>query len=152
MADSAAQRQIPAPQSSKSAYHKGYAIYPSSLQPFRRQSFLAVNSQTGRFVVEQATVSEGANVSVPTPIFKSTAKLALGTGLLGGRVRQGRFFPQDLVGADVLRECSQSRDAEVRAADSFDGGESIQGRLQGDPQVSLVFFSVMSVANNFTCS
>ena len=66
------------------------------------------------------------------------------------------LFPQDLVGTDILRECSQSRDAELREVNSFDGGEwriypseASTGRSSG----KFVFFSVMSVANNdFTCS
>ena len=50
------------------------------------------------------------------------------------------LFPQDHVSADVSRECSQSRDAELRVVDWFGGGESIQGRVYGAPQVSLSSF------------
>lgn len=35
-------------------------------------------------------------------------------------------LPQDLVSADVLRECSQLRDAGLRAVDGFDGGDFIR--------------------------
>ena len=56
--------------------------------------FLAVNAQTDRFIVGQATMTEAPispSVLVPTPVFKSAINSVLGTGLLGGRVRYGRF-------------------------------------------------------------
>ena len=53
--------------------------------------FLIVNT---RFIVEQATVSEDANlpsVLAPTPVFKSATDSVPGTGLLIGRGRHDRF-------------------------------------------------------------
>ena len=85
-----------------------YATYPfsfSSLQPFRLQPFLAVNAQTGRLVVGQATVLKAPilpSVLVAPPVFERTANLALETELLGGRVRHHRFFSSR---PDVLKGC-----------------------------------------------
>ena len=76
-----------------------YATYPfssSSLQSFRRQSFLAVNAQIGRFIVEQVVQCLKApilpSVLVPTPVFKVTTDLVPKTRILGRRVRRGRFI------------------------------------------------------------
>lgn len=56
------------------------------------------------------------SVLVATPVFDLRATRFWGQGKL----------PQDLVSADVLRECSQLRDAGLRAVDGFDGGDFIR--------------------------
>ena len=138
-----------------------YAIYPFLVFAFATlpaSPALATNAQTDRFIVGQATVSEGA--SCPLYLFQRPSPNLQPTWLRRRANLEAEFntidlFPQDLVGRDILRECSQSRDAELREVDSFDSGEwriypsEASGRSSG----KFVFFSVMSVANNdFTCS
>jgi hypothetical protein len=84
---------------------------------------LTANAQTGRFIVEQATVSEGANFASSVRTC-SNARFRIynqlgsgGQGYLEAEFDAIDLLPQDLVSADVLREGSQSRDAELRAVD-----------------------------------
>ena len=114
-----------------------YPTYLFSLSSLQSASpFLAVKPQTARFIVEQATVSEGANLPsvLVQPLFSN---------LQPTRFRKQGYLeakfdavdspappppPQDLISANLLRECSQSRDAKFRALNRFDDGKSIQGR------------------------
>jgi len=74
--------------------------------------FLAVNAHTGRFIVEQATVSEGAFYTCSNARFQICDQLGS-----GDRVD---LLSQDRVTGDVLMQCSQSRDPEIRAVDWVD--------------------------------
>jgi hypothetical protein len=96
-----------------------YVTYPISFRLYN-PPFLAVNAQTGRFIVEQATLSEGANFASCTcsnARFQIYNQLVFGNGYLEAEFDTVDLIIQELVGADVLRECSQWRDAELRAAD-----------------------------------
>ncbi|KIJ95579.1 hypothetical protein K443DRAFT_108554, partial [Laccaria amethystina LaAM-08-1] len=60
IADLAARRQIPAPhKSSQSEYHMQPPLSCFASTTLPTSPFLAVNAQTGRFIIEQATSSEG---------------------------------------------------------------------------------------------
>jgi hypothetical protein len=100
MADLAARRQIPATHFS---------------QPTPRLA----GSSSNKLQCLKAPILP--SILVPTPVFKSTTNLAPETVLLGGCL-EAEFdtidlLPQDLLSADVLREGSQSRDAELKAVD-----------------------------------
>ena len=156
MADLAAQRQIPAPgpQSSKSGIIRRCDLPSPTLRLYSPSSVNLFSQSTARLA--SSSSNKLPCLKAPMYLFQRPFSNLQPTWLWGRGYLEVDFdtvdlFPQDLVRADVLRECPQSRDAELRAADSFNAGESIQGRFQGDPQVSFVFFAVLSVANDFTC-
>ena len=104
------------PRSPNSEYHMRSVF--SSVQPFRRHHFSLSTPQTGLFIVEQATVSEGANFSF---CICSNARFQI-CNQLGSWDRVIRLkaefdtvdlLPQDLVSAYILRECLLSRDTEL---------------------------------------
>lgn len=106
----------------------------SSLQPFWRWRHSSQPTLrpagSSSYKLQRLKVPILPSELVPTPFSNlKPTNSAPEMGLLGGRVRHGRLPSQGLVSADVLRECSQSRDAKLRAVGLLDGGESMQGRL-----------------------
>ena len=125
------------PQLPKSEYHMR-----TTLSRFVFTTFPASPFASQDCPVHRRTSYNLPSVIAPMPVVKSTTNSVPETGLLGGRVN---LLPQDLVSADVLRECSPSRDAELKAVDR-------QREALGRPSSKFVLFSVMSVANDFTRS
>ena len=131
--DLATWRQIPAPhgrRNQNTIYDLPLLVFVLTTLP--ASPFFAVKPQTVRFIVQQATVSEGANlpsVLVPAPFSNLQPTRLRRQGYLEAEFDKVDLLPQDLVDADVLRECSQLRGVELRALDRIDGGESIQGML-----------------------
>ncbi|KIJ92114.1 hypothetical protein K443DRAFT_459096 [Laccaria amethystina LaAM-08-1] len=88
MADSAAQRQVPAPSVAEIRIPYGtYLFLFSSLQPFRCHCF---SHSTPRLAHQRRCLKAAIlpSVLVPTPVFKYATNSAPGTGL---PVRHGRF-------------------------------------------------------------
>jgi hypothetical protein len=132
MPDLAARRQVPAPlgnQNQNTICDLPFLVFVLTTLPV--SPFLAVNPD---WPVHCRTSDGAEGANFPFCTF-SNARFQLcnqpdfrGQGYLEAEFDTVDLLPQDLVNADVLRECSQSRDAE-RAVDGFDGGQSIQGRL-----------------------
>ena len=68
MSGLAASRQVPAPLSGRQNQNTpcDLPVFVSALTTLPASPFLAVNAQAGRFTVQQATVSEGANFAFCT--------------------------------------------------------------------------------------
>ncbi|KIJ90613.1 hypothetical protein K443DRAFT_537818 [Laccaria amethystina LaAM-08-1] len=109
------------PQSPKSEYHMRPTLFRFVSTTLPASPFLAINTQTGRFIIEQATFSQGDNFAFCTCSNTPLLNLQL-TRFRRQSYMEAEFdtedsLPQDLVSAGVLRECSQSKAAEFRAVD-----------------------------------
>lgn len=77
-------------------------------QPLRSEKVCVKRRRMGR--LQQGGLHTAA---VPTPVLKSEIRSVSGKGLLGAAFDAVDLLPQGLVGANVLRECLQSRDTEL---------------------------------------
>ena len=135
LADLAAQHQIPAhgPQSSKSGIIRRCNLPSPSLHLYSPSSINHFSQSTPR--LGSSSLNKLPCLKAPMYLFQRPFSDLQPTWLWGRGYLEADFdavdsFPRDLVSADVLRKCSQLRDVELRAANSFNGGDSIQGRLQ----------------------
>ena len=112
MADLAARRQIPVPQSSKSEIHMRLTVFSfSSLQPFRRHQF---SQSTPRLAGSSLNKLQYPKAHFALYFFQRPFSNLLPTWLrrranLEAESHTIDLIPQDLVSTHVLRKCSIKR-------------------------------------------
>ena len=154
IADLATRRQVPAPLGRLVADHlrptfSRFRLYYPSVLPF-----LALNAQTGRFIVERATLFEGAIFAFCTC---SNARFQICTSRFRGQdyfeAKLGTLdslLPQDLVSADFFEGVFAIKRRRTWNSPLIQRWRIYPGRALERPSSKFVSFPVMSVANDFT--
>ena len=143
--------QVPAPSVAEiKTPYASYLFLFSSFQPFRRHHFMQSTPRLSPSdTVACSTMNRSTLPSVlfPIPVFQICKQLGFQKlGYLEAVFGTVDLLPQDLLSADVVRECSQSRNAEDSTMENLS-----KGSFSETPS-KFVFFSVISVANPFTRS